>query len=132
LPVLDLKVPSLQYHQSVRELGYQLLDIWPKLLKRLISFIIVCKFWLNHHYVLGLASYTDYGLVCGRISWQSLGGQHVRCSDGDKHIIVHHPTCLCPATSDQDRNGSLAISAYYPEILFGAVFYLMGTARRLG
>ena len=29
----------------------------------LISFIIVCKFWLNHHHLLGLARHADYGLV---------------------------------------------------------------------
>ncbi len=29
----------------------------------LISFIIVCKFWLNHHYLLGLARHADYGMV---------------------------------------------------------------------
>jgi uncharacterized membrane protein len=28
-----------------------------------ISFIIVCKFWLNHHHILGLARYADYGTV---------------------------------------------------------------------
>src|SRR5262249_16311347 len=29
----------------------------------LLSFIIVCKFWLNHHHVLGLARHADYGFV---------------------------------------------------------------------
>lgn len=29
----------------------------------LISFIIVCKFWLNHHHVLGLARHADYAVV---------------------------------------------------------------------
>src|SRR5881397_539398 len=35
----------------------------PKFLSWLISFIIVCKFWLNHHHVLGLARHADYGMV---------------------------------------------------------------------
>jgi uncharacterized membrane protein len=44
LLVLELKVPSLQDHHSVSELGRQLLDLLPKFLSWLISFIIVCKF----------------------------------------------------------------------------------------
>ncbi|MGH7457075.1 MAG: TMEM175 family protein [bacterium] len=63
LLVLELKVPSLQDHHSVSELGHQLLDLLPKLLSWLISFIIVCKFWLNHHHILGLARHADYGMV---------------------------------------------------------------------
>jgi uncharacterized membrane protein len=29
----------------------------------LISFIIVCKFWLNHHHLLRLARHADYAMV---------------------------------------------------------------------
>ncbi len=63
LLVLELKVPSLQDHRNVSELGHQLLDLLPKFLSWLISFIIVCKFWLNHHHILGLARHADYGMV---------------------------------------------------------------------
>ncbi|MFC3108970.1 TMEM175 family protein [Undibacterium arcticum] len=63
LLVLELKVPSLHDHGSVSELGHQLLDLLPKFLSWLISFIIVCKFWLNHHHVLGLARHANYSLV---------------------------------------------------------------------
>jgi uncharacterized membrane protein len=63
LQVLELKVPSLQDHHSVSELGHQLLDLFPKFLSWVISFIIVCKFWLNRHHVLGLARHADYSLV---------------------------------------------------------------------
>ncbi len=63
LLVLELKVPSLQDHHSVGELGRQLLGLFPKFLSWLISFVIICKFWLNHHHVLGLARYADYGMV---------------------------------------------------------------------
>jgi TMEM175 potassium channel family protein len=47
LLVLELKVPALKDHALV--------DLLPKFLSWLISFIIVCKFWLNHHHLLGLA-----------------------------------------------------------------------------
>ena len=63
LLVLELKVPSLTDHRSVGELGHQLLLLVPKFLSWLISFIIVAKFWLNHHHVLALARYADYGMV---------------------------------------------------------------------
>jgi uncharacterized membrane protein len=63
LLVLELKVPSLHDHRSVSELGHQLLDLFPKFLSWLISFIIVCKFWLNHHHILGLARHANYSMV---------------------------------------------------------------------
>src|SRR5581483_5262143 len=63
LLVLELKVPSLQDHHSVSELGRELVALLPKFLSWLISFIIVCKFWLNQHHVLGLARHADYGMV---------------------------------------------------------------------
>jgi uncharacterized membrane protein len=63
LLVLDLKVPVLNDHADVGELGRALLDQLPKFVSWLISFIIVCKFWLNHHHLLGLARHADYGFV---------------------------------------------------------------------
>ena len=63
LLVLELKVPELHDHGSVGELGQQLVELAPKFLSWLISFIIVCKFWLNHHHVLGLARYATYAMV---------------------------------------------------------------------
>src|SRR5215831_298299 len=63
LLVLELRVPTLKDHASAAELGRQLIELAPKFLSWLISFIIVCKFWLNHHHVLSLASHADYGLA---------------------------------------------------------------------
>jgi uncharacterized membrane protein len=63
LLVLELKVPSLHDHRSVSELGHQLIGLFPMFLSWLISFIIVCKFWLNHHHILGLARHANYGMV---------------------------------------------------------------------
>jgi uncharacterized membrane protein len=63
LLVLELKVPAIKDHASVAELAHHLVELLPKFLSWLISFIIVCKFWLNHHHVLGLARHADYGLV---------------------------------------------------------------------
>jgi uncharacterized membrane protein len=63
LLVLDLKVPPLKDASSVAELSHALIEQLPRFLSWLISFIIVCKFWLNHHHVLGMARHADYGLV---------------------------------------------------------------------
>jgi uncharacterized membrane protein len=63
LLVLELKVPDLYEPRSVAELATQLWQLSPKFLSWLISFVIVCKFWLNHHHILGLARHADYGFV---------------------------------------------------------------------
>ena len=63
LLVLELKVPSLQDPRSASALGYQLLALVPQFLSWLISFVIVCKFWLKHHHILGLARHADYAMV---------------------------------------------------------------------
>jgi uncharacterized membrane protein len=63
LLVLELKVPILHDPHNAGELGRSLVDLLPKLLSWLISFIIVCKFWLNHHHIFGFARHATYGLV---------------------------------------------------------------------
>jgi uncharacterized membrane protein len=47
LLVLELKVPVLKDHASVSELAHHLQEGLPKFVSWLISFIIVCKFWLT-------------------------------------------------------------------------------------
>ena len=61
--MLSLAVPALQDRKSVVELQDRLVALLPKLLSWFISFIIVCKFWLNHHHVLSLARHANYALV---------------------------------------------------------------------
>jgi uncharacterized membrane protein len=63
LLVLELEVPVVREHDSVASLGQALLELLPKFLSWLISFVILCKFWLNHHHILGFARHADYGLV---------------------------------------------------------------------
>lgn len=63
LLVLDLTVPKLGDPRSSRELARGLVVLLPKLLSWLISFVIVCKFWVNHHHIFNLASHADYSLV---------------------------------------------------------------------
>ena len=63
LLVLELTVPEPHGHGSVAEPARQLVGLVPGFLSWLISFIIVCKFWLSHHHVLGLAGHANYALV---------------------------------------------------------------------
>jgi TMEM175 potassium channel family protein len=63
LLVLEFKVPELKDHASASELAHQLLEAIPKFISWMISFIIVCKFWLNHHHILGLARHANYALI---------------------------------------------------------------------
>jgi uncharacterized membrane protein len=63
LLVLELKVPILHDRTSTNELGDRLVDLVPKFLSWLISFVIVCKFWLNHHHLLTFARHATYGMV---------------------------------------------------------------------
>src|ERR1051325_4668082 len=63
LLVLDLKVPVLNNPADGGELWQRLIAQLPRFLSWLISFIIVCKFWLNHHHVLGLARFANYSMV---------------------------------------------------------------------
>src|SRR6266700_3158108 len=63
LLVLELKVPILHDRISMSELGNRLVDLVPKLLSWLISFIIVCKFWLSRHHLLTFARPATYGMI---------------------------------------------------------------------
>ena len=63
LLVLDLKVPALAVRSNPHELAHQLLLLAPNLLSWLISFVIVCKFWINHHYIMGIATHANYALM---------------------------------------------------------------------
>jgi uncharacterized membrane protein len=63
LLVLDLKDLSLPANPNATDVWHALVAQLPKFLSWLISFIIVCKFWLNHHHLLRLARHADYGMV---------------------------------------------------------------------
>ena len=102
LLVLDLKVPVLTNPADVGELWQGLIAQLPRFLSWLISFIIVCKFWLNHHHVLGMARHADYGMVW--INSIFLMGQS----------FIPFPTALIGQYSEN----ALAVS------IFGVVFAL--------
>ena len=63
LLVLDLKIDSLKDPHSAVELKDRLVEQLPKFYSWLISFFIVCKFWVNHHHILALASRATFAMV---------------------------------------------------------------------
>jgi len=107
LLVLELKVPILRELGSGGELGHQLVDLLPKFVSWLISFIIVRKFWLNHHHLLTFARHAHVwndlaelslfdgpivhpisDCVDGRVADESTRGEFVWRSDGDEHAAL--------------------------------------------
>jgi len=63
LLVLELKVPPIHFPDSAWNLAHELRALLPKFVSWLISFIIVCKFWLNHHHLLNFARHANYAMV---------------------------------------------------------------------
>lgn len=49
LLVLEIKVPVLQNHNSAAELTVSLIELLPKIASWIVSFMIVCVIWVNHH-----------------------------------------------------------------------------------
>lgn len=52
LLVLEIKVPHIGHHESVAELTRALYTLLPKFISWIISFLMVCVIWVNHHRLL--------------------------------------------------------------------------------
>ncbi len=59
LLVLELRVPAVAEKELVRAL----LELWPKFLSWVISFLMVGVFWVNHHRFFGRIRTIDNGLL---------------------------------------------------------------------
>ena len=146
LLVLELKVPALKDHASAAELAHHLVELLPKFLSWLISFIIVCKFWLNHHHVLGLARQSDYAMVwlnsifllgqsfipfptavVGEYPNNRLAVFVVRLRVRAEHVPVHGALRLHRAQSDQARACGRA-DPHAVQGIIGPASYLLGAA----
>lgn len=47
--ILEIKVPEIEHHNSMNELIDVLIHLLPKIISWIISFLIVCVIWVNHH-----------------------------------------------------------------------------------
>lgn len=106
LLVLEIKVPHVADHDSVRQLATALWGLLPKVIAWIISFLTVCVIWVNHHRIFEAVKTIDqpfFWLNANLLLWVSL---------------LPFPTALM---GDYPHN-PLAVSTY------GAVSLMMGIA----
>jgi uncharacterized membrane protein len=62
LLVLEIKVPEIHHHDSVTELTDALIGMLPKVLSWIVSFLIVCVIWVNHHTIFQQVKTVTHGV----------------------------------------------------------------------
>lgn len=62
LLVLEIKVPHIHQPDSVGELSAALYALLPKLISWIISFLMVCVIWVNHHRLLNQIANITHGI----------------------------------------------------------------------
>src|SRR6266480_2436222 len=136
LLVLELKVPILHDRSSTSELGNRLVDLGPKFLSWLISFIIVCKFWLNNHHLLSFTRHATYGMIwlnsvflmgqafipfptalMGEYPMNPLAVSLFGAVSGAEHAALHRPAVVHPAKPDQAGDDQRTGAAPYAKII---------------
>ncbi len=60
--VLEIKVPEVEHHNSMSELIIALTYLLPKIISWMISFLIVCVIWVNHHRIFEQLKFITHGL----------------------------------------------------------------------
>lgn len=60
--VLEIKVPPVEDDQSVAGLAHALEYLLPKVLSWIMSFLMVCVIWVNHHRLLSRVGYVSHGI----------------------------------------------------------------------
>ena len=106
LLVLEIKVPHIERAESFADLFPVLVDLTPKFLSWVISFLIVCVIWVNHHRLFEIfkeINHSIFWLNANLLLWVS---------------FIPFPTALM---GDYPHN-KLAVS------FFGLVLALMGLA----
>jgi uncharacterized membrane protein len=63
LLVLNIEVPEIPEDLVAEELPGALLDLWPKFLSYLLSFVVIIFYWIAHHSIFGLIEDHDRVLV---------------------------------------------------------------------
>jgi uncharacterized membrane protein len=64
LLVLNIEVPEIPENLVAEELPGELLDLWPKFLSYVLSFVVIGFYWMAHHSIFGLMrSQLDAGLA---------------------------------------------------------------------
>jgi uncharacterized membrane protein len=63
LLVLNIEVPQIPEELVSEELPGELLDLCPKLLSYMISFVVILFYWTAHHSIFGVIKDHDRGLI---------------------------------------------------------------------
>jgi uncharacterized membrane protein len=63
LLVLNIKVPEIREDLVAEELPGALLDLWPKYLSYVISFVVIVFFWMVHHSIFSVIKDYDSVLI---------------------------------------------------------------------
>lgn len=63
LLILEIKVPHLEFALDTQESLSALVNLMPKFLGYLLSFVFIAVFWINHHRFFRLIGYVDNGLL---------------------------------------------------------------------
>jgi uncharacterized membrane protein len=63
LLVLNIEVPEIPEYLVAEELPGALLDLWPKFLSYLLSFVVIIFYWIAHHSIFGLIKDHDRVLI---------------------------------------------------------------------
>ena len=75
LLVLEIRVPQITHTSSMPELAKGLIQTVPKILSWIVSFLIVCVIWVNHHQVfeqLKLITHGIFWLNANLLLWCTL------------------------------------------------------------
>src|SRR5919202_4451794 len=120
LLVLNIQVPEIPQGLVAEELPSRLLDLWPKYLSYVISFLVILSYWMAHHSVFSAIRGYDRGLI-----W--LNSLFLMCV-----AFLPFPTALLGNYGDQQLvvtlyAGSLAIT----RLLLSAVWWYVSTRHRL-
>ena len=63
LLVLNIEVPEIPEDLVAQELPGELLDLLPKLLSYVFSFLVILVYWMAHHSIFGIIKEHDRGLL---------------------------------------------------------------------
>lgn len=119
LLVLNIEVPEIPEDLVAAELPGELLDLWPKFLSYVLSFVVILFYWMAHHSIFGLIR--DYDRV---LIW--LNSLFLMCI-----AFLPFPTALLGEYGDQQLvaviyAGSLAITRLLLSLVW---WYVSGKPR---
>lgn len=67
LLIIEIKVPQIPVEMPEHEVWPVLLELLPKVIGYLVSFLVIGAYWIGHHRIYGLVVRSDQGLL-----WRNL------------------------------------------------------------